>query len=88
MRVARPFLWALVLAAGFVYVTSTGHWSAARLLGPLRPGGVSWSEPASAAPAYTTDEQKGWFGLFHQEPDGSFTSVTLTAGINDLTGTA
>jgi enediyne biosynthesis protein E4 len=35
---------------------------------------------------YTTDEQKGWFGIFHQQPDGSFTSVTLTAGINDLTG--
>jgi enediyne biosynthesis protein E4 len=35
---------------------------------------------------YSTDEQKGWFGLFHQEADGSFTSVTLSAGINDLTG--
>jgi S1-C subfamily serine protease len=57
MRVARPFLWAVVLVAAFLYVTSTGHWSAARLLGPLRPAAVSWSEPASAAPAYTTDEQ-------------------------------
>jgi enediyne biosynthesis protein E4 len=35
---------------------------------------------------YTTEEQKGWFGLFHQQADGSFTSVTLTAGINDVTG--
>ena len=57
MRVARSFLWALALAAAFVYVTSTGHWSAARLLGPFRPAAGSWSEPAAAAPAYTTDEQ-------------------------------
>jgi hypothetical protein len=37
--------------------------------------------------AYTTDEQKGWFGLFQQQPDGSFTSVGLQSGINDMAGT-
>ena len=36
--------------------------------------------------SYTTEEQKGWFGLHHQQADGSFKSLTLTSGINDLTG--
>ncbi len=35
--------------------------------------------------AYSDNEQKGWFGLFHQKADGSFESVGLTSGINDLT---
>lgn len=38
--------------------------------------------------SFTGDEQKGWFGLFRQNADGSFTSVGLVSGINDLTGTA
>ncbi len=33
---------------------------------------------------YTTEEQKGWVGLFHQQPDGTFVSVGLQSGINDL----
>jgi S1-C subfamily serine protease len=57
MRTLRPFLWAVVLAAAFVYITSTGHWNAGRLLGPARSAGAAWTEPASAAPAYTVDEQ-------------------------------
>jgi S1-C subfamily serine protease len=56
MRALRPFLWAAVLVAGFLYVTSGPRWDAGRWLkrgstGPL------WSEPASAATAYTPDEQ-------------------------------
>jgi S1-C subfamily serine protease len=57
MRVLRPLLWAVVLVTAFLYITSTGHWNVSRLLGPLHPGSVAWTEPASAAPAYTTDEQ-------------------------------
>jgi len=32
---------------------------------------------------YTDDEQKGWFGLMHQQPDGTFESVGMTSGLND-----
>jgi S1-C subfamily serine protease len=56
MRVLRPFLWAAVLVAVFLYATSAGHWNLGGLLAPMRSVG-SWSEPASAANAYTTDEQ-------------------------------
>ena len=31
-------------------------------------------------------DQKAWFGLMHQGPDGSFTSLGPTSGINDLDG--
>ncbi|MBW2277179.1 MAG: CRTAC1 family protein [Deltaproteobacteria bacterium] len=33
--------------------------------------------------AYPDDEQKAWFGLMHQQPDGSYTSVGVVSGIND-----
>jgi hypothetical protein len=32
---------------------------------------------------YTTEAQKGWFGLFHQTAAGHFDDVSLTSGIND-----
>jgi hypothetical protein len=35
---------------------------------------------------YKDDDQKSWLGLMHQNPDGTFTSVGLTSGINDPTG--
>ena len=57
MRVLRPFLWAAVMVAGFLYVTSTGHWDA--VMRPVRNAERMWSEPAAAAApnAYTPDEQ-------------------------------
>ena len=56
MKFLRPFLWAVVLVAAFLYITSTGHWNAGRLFAPM--GSLTrWSEPASAAPVYTNDEQ-------------------------------
>jgi enediyne biosynthesis protein E4 len=33
--------------------------------------------------SYTDTDQKAWFGLFHQESDGTFTSVGYASGIND-----
>jgi S1-C subfamily serine protease len=56
MRAVRPFLWAAVMVAGFLYVTSGGHWNA--MLHPMRNVG-HWSEPAAAAAniGYTADEQ-------------------------------
>jgi enediyne biosynthesis protein E4 len=35
---------------------------------------------------YTTDDQRSWLGLLRQGADGTFTSVGLTSGINDLEG--
>lgn len=36
--------------------------------------------------SYSKPDQKAWFGLMHQNEDGSFTSVGLVSGINDRTG--
>jgi len=57
MKALRPFLWAAAMVAGFLYVTSGGHWDA--VLRPVRNAGRMWSEPAAAAstPVYTADEQ-------------------------------
>jgi len=57
MKVVRPFLWAAAMVAGFLYVTSTGHWSG--VLRPVRNVGRLWNEPAAAAATtgYTPDEQ-------------------------------
>jgi S1-C subfamily serine protease len=59
MRVLRPFVWAAILVAGFLYVTSVAHWDVGRLLQLVRTASRAWSEPASAAGAgvYTADEQ-------------------------------
>src|ERR1019366_6735224 len=56
MKALRPFLWAAILVAGFLYVTSGPRWDIGRW---LRGGsaGPLWSEPASAATVYTPDEQ-------------------------------
>jgi S1-C subfamily serine protease len=59
MRVLRPFVWAVVLAAGFLYLTSVARWDVRRVLEPVRTAGRVWSEPAAASTAgvYTADEQ-------------------------------
>ena len=59
MRVLRPFLWAAVLAAAFLYVTSVAHWDIGHVLQPVRNVTHSWSEPTTAATAtgYSSDEQ-------------------------------
>jgi S1-C subfamily serine protease len=57
MRLLRPFLGAIVLAAGFLYLTSVAPWDVGRILRPMRNAGRIWSEPANAATNYSTDEQ-------------------------------
>jgi S1-C subfamily serine protease len=59
MKVLRPFVWAAMLVAGFLYVTSVAHWDVGRAFQPVRNVGRIWTEPASAATAgvYTADEQ-------------------------------
>jgi enediyne biosynthesis protein E4 len=39
-------------------------------------------------PEFTSDEQRGWFGLMHQLPGGQFESVGMISGINDPADTA
>ena len=34
--------------------------------------------------SYTDEQQKGWFGLMHQQAGGTFKSVGLTSGINPV----
>jgi S1-C subfamily serine protease len=53
MRILRPLVWATMLVAGFVYITSVTRWDFAR----IRSMGRLWSEPASAASAFSGDEQ-------------------------------
>ncbi|MCU1232190.1 MAG: peptidase and chymotrypsin/Hap [Candidatus Solibacter sp.] len=59
MRVLRTFLWAALLAAGFIVVTSVANWDVGRALRPVRNAGRLWSEPATAsgAGAFSSDEQ-------------------------------
>jgi hypothetical protein len=37
--------------------------------------------------SYSKPDQKAWFGLMHQNVDGTFTSIGLASGINDRAGT-
>jgi S1-C subfamily serine protease len=57
MRVMRPLIWAAVLVACFLTITSAGHWRLAQFLPQLSSSGHLWEAPASAASAYSTDEQ-------------------------------
>jgi S1-C subfamily serine protease len=57
MRVLRPFAWAAVLVAAFLYVTSTGQWKLAHFLPQVRSSAHLWEEPASAASNFSPDEQ-------------------------------
>src|SRR5882724_5874939 len=59
MKLLRPFMWAVVMAAGFLYLTSIAHWDVGKVLRPMQNAGRVWSEPASAATAtiFAPDEQ-------------------------------
>lgn len=59
MKVLRPFLWAAVITAAFLYVTSVAHWDVGRAFQPVRNVGRVWAEPTTAAGAgnFTPDEQ-------------------------------
>ena len=78
MKVPRPFLWAIVLAAGFVYLTSVAHWDVGRALQPVRAVGRLWSEPASAETAgFSADEQNN-IGIYKNARDAT---VNITSGV-------
>src|SRR4029078_5722809 len=54
----RSFLWAIIMAAGFIYVTSHGDWSLRRIFQPFGPAARLWSSPEVAgAAAFGADEQ-------------------------------
>src|SRR3989442_11200652 len=55
MKALRPFLWAVILVAGFLYITSGTRFDLTR---PVRTVGRLWNEPTSAATAgFSADEQ-------------------------------
>ena len=55
MRILRSFVWAGIMVAAFLYLTSESRWDIGRL---FRPVGRLWTGPASAAAGvYTADEQ-------------------------------
>lgn len=47
---------------------------------------LSVSRDKKYEPSYDTIDQQSWFGLLHQQPDGSFLSVGPNSGINDPKG--
>src|SRR5579871_104020 len=56
MRVLRPFLWAAVLVAGFIYLTSVARWDVGSLLQPFRSGRL-YTDASAAGPGFSPDEQ-------------------------------
>jgi S1-C subfamily serine protease len=71
MKVLRPFFWAIVLVAGFLYVTSAAHWDLGRVLQPVRSVGRLWSEPTSAESAgFSADEQNN-IGIYKNARDAT-----------------
>ncbi len=57
MKVLRPFLFAVVLAAGFIYFTSGTRWSLGRWASPGGATGPLFTDAASAASGFSADEQ-------------------------------
>jgi S1-C subfamily serine protease len=53
----RSLVWAALLVAGFVYLTSVARWNLRRVIDPARTTGRLWSEPERARTAgLSTDE--------------------------------
>ncbi len=44
---------------------------------------ISLSRESKYEGGYTSEDQKSWFGLMHQDDPGSFTSLGVASGIND-----
>ena len=80
MRILRSFLWATILVAAFLYVTSSSRWDIGRVFRPVGTIGRLWSEPTSAASAggYTADEQNN-IDIYRGAKDStvSITSVVI-----------
>jgi S1-C subfamily serine protease len=66
MKVLRPLAWAMMLVAGFVYITSGSHWDFNR----IRAMGALWSSPAAAASAFSPDEQNN-IDIYRQARDAT-----------------
>jgi S1-C subfamily serine protease len=77
MKVLRPLVWAMMLVAGFVYVTSASHWNFAR----IRSMGRLWSEPAAAATAFSPDEQNN-IDIYKAARDATV-NITSTTYVQD-----
>jgi S1-C subfamily serine protease len=59
MKILRPFAWAVVLTASFLYITSAAKWDVGRVIRPLASTSQAWVDPAPVKTAgqYTPDEQ-------------------------------
>ena len=77
MKLLRPLAWAMMLVAGFVYVTSVTHWDFAR----VRSLGRLWSEPAAAATAFSADEQNN-IDIYKAARDATV-NITSTTYVQD-----
>jgi S1-C subfamily serine protease len=53
----RPILWAIILVAGFVYLTSVADWRLSTLLEPAGKTGRLWSEPEVARTAALSEDE-------------------------------
>jgi S1-C subfamily serine protease len=67
----------MILVAGFVYITSVGHWDFAR----IRSMGRMWSEPAAAATAFSPDEQNN-IDIYKAARDATV-NITSTTYVQD-----
>jgi len=56
MKLMRPFVWAALLVAAFLAITSAGHWKLVQVLPHISSAGHLWEAPASAASTYSPDE--------------------------------
>jgi S1-C subfamily serine protease len=77
MRVLRSLAWAMMLVAGFVYITEVTHWDFAR----VRSVGRLWSEPASAATSYSPEEQNN-IDIYKSARDATV-NITSTTYVRD-----
>ena len=80
MRVLRIFVWAMLLTAGFVYVTGVAKWDIRQAWRPVRTAGRLWTEPTAAQSAgFSTDEQNN-IDIYKSARDATvfITSVVYT----------
>jgi S1-C subfamily serine protease len=82
MRALRPFVWAAVIVAAFLYITSGSRFD--RIFRPVQDVGRSWSEPPAAqtAAGFTPDEQNN-IDIYKASNDATV-NITSTVYMRDF----
>jgi S1-C subfamily serine protease len=82
MRILRPFLWAAVLVAGFVYLTSVAHWDVRNVFQPVRNASRLWTEPAAVSSAGFSGDEQNNIDIYKAARDATvnITSVVYREG--------